>query len=105
MASGLDRAAPLRARTECESRSDLLLIRRALYLWYPSQAVQARSSTWLLLHQVLLAFSRSLTHLLQYGMFGRLVHEWKDRMTPREVAEKVKRFHVSDRSAIERVIY
>ncbi|KAK3210283.1 hypothetical protein GRF29_44g2234228 [Pseudopithomyces chartarum] len=28
-----------------------------------------------------------------YTMFCRLVHDWKDRATPREVADKVKRFH------------
>ncbi|OAL53871.1 putative glutamine-dependent NAD(+) synthetase [Pyrenochaeta sp. DS3sAY3a] len=27
-----------------------------------------------------------------YGTFQRLVHEWKDEFTPREVADKVKRF-------------
>lgn len=26
-----------------------------------------------------------------YGMFQRLLHDWKDTRTPREVAEKVKR--------------
>jgi len=28
-----------------------------------------------------------------YAMFCRLVHDWRDRATPREVADKVKRFH------------
>ena len=28
-----------------------------------------------------------------YGMYSRLVHEWKDHLTPRQVGEKVKRFH------------
>lgn len=28
-----------------------------------------------------------------YGMFQRLLHDWKDLMEPREVAVKVKRFH------------
>src|SRR5438034_6407754 len=28
-----------------------------------------------------------------YGMFQRLLHDWKDRMGPRDIAEKVKRFH------------
>jgi NAD+ synthase (glutamine-hydrolysing) len=28
-----------------------------------------------------------------YTMFSRLVHDWKDRASPREVADKVKRFH------------
>ena len=27
-----------------------------------------------------------------YGMFQRLLHDWKDRMTPREIADKVKLF-------------
>jgi NAD+ synthase (glutamine-hydrolysing) len=26
-------------------------------------------------------------------MFKRLVHDWKDKCSPRETAEKVKRFH------------
>ncbi|KAF2735300.1 glutamine-dependent NAD(+) synthetase with GAT domain-containing protein [Polyplosphaeria fusca] len=28
-----------------------------------------------------------------YGMFQRLLHDWRDQYSPREVAEKVKRFH------------
>ncbi|KAF2247922.1 putative glutamine-dependent NAD(+) synthetase [Trematosphaeria pertusa] len=28
-----------------------------------------------------------------YGMFERLLHDWRDQYTPREVADKVKRFH------------
>ncbi|KAF2193783.1 putative glutamine-dependent NAD(+) synthetase [Zopfia rhizophila CBS 207.26] len=28
-----------------------------------------------------------------YGMFQRLLHDWKDQYSPREVAVKVKRFH------------
>ncbi|KAF2262727.1 glutamine-dependent NAD(+) synthetase with GAT domain-containing protein [Lojkania enalia] len=28
-----------------------------------------------------------------YGMFQRLLHDWRDQYTPREVADKVKRFH------------
>jgi NAD+ synthase (glutamine-hydrolysing) len=28
-----------------------------------------------------------------FGMFQRLLHDWKDQYSPREVADKVKRFH------------
>jgi NAD+ synthase (glutamine-hydrolysing) len=28
-----------------------------------------------------------------YGMFERLLHEWRDQHSPREIANKVKRFH------------
>ncbi|KAK2763064.1 glutamine-dependent NAD(+) synthetase [Arachnomyces sp. PD_36] len=28
-----------------------------------------------------------------YGMFSKLLHDWKDKYTPREIADKVKRFY------------
>src|SRR3569623_321917 len=28
-----------------------------------------------------------------YGMFSKLLHDWKDKYTPRETADKVKRFY------------
>lgn len=28
-----------------------------------------------------------------YGAFSKLVHDWKDKYTPREIADKVKRFY------------
>lgn len=36
---------------------------------------------------------RKESKLGPYGMWQRLVHEWKDEYSPREVADKVKRFH------------
>ena len=36
---------------------------------------------------------RKEARLGPYSMFLRLLHEWKDQYSPREVADKVKRFH------------
>jgi NAD+ synthase (glutamine-hydrolysing) len=36
---------------------------------------------------------RKESKLGPFGMFQRLLHEWKNEYTPREVADKVKRFH------------